>query len=135
MFLALLPFSPPTTHALPPLPLMSFALVPVIALYHYALQPLSVFSWLGIPVSALDVVGALRLAVAVRQLREVYHDEHLTKVTATNPKNRSGGRAGGKSQRVAADEALQPRSRVRDIVTTLVIVHGGEAIVGVSRFP
>lgn len=136
MFLALLPFfAPQTTHAFPPLPLMTFVLAPVIALYHYALQPLSVFSWLGLPVSALDVAGALRLAVALRQLRTVYYDEYVSKGAAANHKNKSGGRAGGRSQRVVADEALPPRSRVRDFVATLVIVHGGEAIVGASRFP
>ena len=114
---------------------MTFVLAPVIALYHYALQPLAVFSWLGLPVSALDVAGALRLAVALRQLRTVYYDEYVSKGAAANHKNKSGGRAGGRSQRVAADEALPPRSRVRDFVATLVIVHGGEAIVGASRFP
>jgi hypothetical protein len=113
---------------------MSFVLAPVIALYDYALRPLPVFSWLGIPVSTLDVAGALRLAVALRQLRELYHDQHVTKGAVTNHKNRGGGRASGKTQRVATDEPLEPRSRVRDFVATLVIVHGGEAIVGALRF-
>jgi hypothetical protein len=111
---------------------MSFVLAPVIALFHYALQPLPVFAWLGAPVSALDVAGALRLAVALRQVRELYHDQHVTKA---NHKNRSGGKTSGKAQRVAADETLEPRSRARDFIATLVIVHGGEAIVGASRFP
>lgn len=114
---------------------MSFVLAPVIALFHYALQPLPVFAWLGAPVSALDVAGALRLAVALRQVRELYLDQHLTKVAVANHKNKSGGKASGKFQRVAADETLEPRSRARDFVATLVIVHGGEAIVGTSRFP
>ncbi|KAF8479121.1 hypothetical protein DFH94DRAFT_632236 [Russula ochroleuca] len=105
---------------------MSFVLAPVIALFHYALQPLPVFAWLGAPVSALDVAGALRLAVALRQVRELYHDQHVTKA---NHKNRSGGKTSGKAQRVAADETLEPRSRARDFIATLVIVHGGEAIV------
>ncbi|KAH9999095.1 hypothetical protein BJV77DRAFT_1058619 [Russula vinacea] len=108
---------------------MSFVLAPVIALFHYALQPLPVFAWLGAPVSALDVAGAFRLAVALRQLRELYLDQHITKVAVANHKNKSGGKASGKFQRVAADETLEPRSRARDFVATLVIVHGGEAIV------
>jgi hypothetical protein len=128
-------FRPESPHAFPPLPLMSFVLAPVIALFHYALQPLPVFAWLGAPVSALDVAGALRLAVALRQLRELYLDQHITKVAVANHKNKSGGKASGKFQRVAADETLEPRSRARDFVATLVIVHGGEAIVGASRFP
>jgi|SRR6266481_6050888 len=112
--------------------LMSLVLTPVIALYHYGLRPLPVLAWLGLPVSALDVAGALRLAVASRQLRELYLEQHLTKVT--NHKGRGGGKASGKAQRGAADENLEPRSRVRDFIATLVIVHGGEAIVGASRF-
>jgi len=110
---------------------MSLVLAPVIALYRYGLKPLPVFTWLGLPVSALDVAGALRLAVASRQLRELYHEQHVTK--ATNHKGRSGGKASGKAQRGAADETVEPRSRVRNFVATLVTVHGGEAIVGASQ--
>jgi hypothetical protein len=110
---------------------MSLVLAPVIALYHYGLKPLPVFTWLGLPVSALDVAGALRLALASRQHRELYHEQHITKVA--NHKGRSGGKATGKAQRGAADETIEPRGRVRDFVATLVTVHGGEAIVGASR--
>jgi hypothetical protein len=110
---------------------MSLVLAPVIALYHYGLKPLPVFTWLGLPVSALDVAGALRLALASRQHRESYYEQHVAKVT--NHKGRSGGKSSGKSQRGAADETVEPRSRVRDFVATLVTVHGGEAIVGASQ--
>lgn len=110
---------------------MSLVLAPVIALYSYGLKPLPVFTWLGLPVSALDVAGALRLAVASRQHRELYLEQHVTK--ATNHKGRSGGKASGKAQRGAADDTVEPRSRVRDFVATLVTVHGGEAIVGASQ--
>jgi hypothetical protein len=111
---------------------MSLVLAPVIALYHYGLKPLPVFAWLGLPVSALDVAGALRLAVASRQHRESLYEQHVTKVT--NHKGKSGGKASGKAQRGAADDSIEPRSRVRDFIATLVIVHGGEAIVGASQF-
>jgi hypothetical protein len=110
---------------------MSLVLAPVIALYHYGLKPLPVFTWLGLPVSALDVAGALRLALASRQHRESYYEQHVAKVT--NHKGRSGGKSSGKAQRGAADETVEPRSRVRDFVATLVTVHGGEAIVGASQ--
>jgi len=106
---------------------MSLVLGPVIALYHYGLKPLPVFTWLGLPISALDLAGALRLAVASRQLRELYYEQHVAKVS--NHKGRSGGKASGKAQRGAGDESVEPRSRVRDFVATLVTVHGGEAIV------
>jgi hypothetical protein len=119
-----------TRHAFP-LPLMSLVLTPVIALYNYGLKPLPVFTWLGLPVSALDVAGALRLAVATRQHRELYYEQHVAKVT--NHKGRSGGKASGKAQRGAADDTVEPRGRVRDFIATLVTVHGGEAIVGASQ--
>lgn len=110
---------------------MSLVLTPVIALYNYGLKPLPVFTWLGLPVSALDVAGALRLAVATRQHRELYYEQHVAKVTSH--KGRSGGKASGKAQRGAADDTVEPRGRVRDFIATLVTVHGGEAIVGASR--
>jgi len=108
---------------------MSFLLAPVIAFYAYALQPVPLLAWLGIPVSTLDVAGALRLAVVLRQLREVYHDEHITKLAATNHKTKSGGKPTKAQRAAAADDALESRSRLREYVATLVIVHGGEAIV------
>ena len=110
---------------------MSFFLTPFIAIYDYGLRPVPPLAWLGVPLTALDIAGALRLAVALRQLREVYYDQCVSKPASTGPRTRSGGRTGGKSvQRAASDELPEPRSRVRDFVATLVIVHGGEAIVG-----
>jgi hypothetical protein len=92
-------------------------LAPIVAFYDYALQPLPAFAWLGVPVSALDVIGALRLAVSLRQVRQLYHDQHVARISATN------GRT----------EDVERRSRVRDFVATLVMVHGGEAIAGASQ--
>jgi len=113
-----------------------YFLAPVISLYNWALQPVPLLAWLGVPVSTLDIAGALRLAIALRQLREVYYDQHVAKAAASShSRAKSGGRSGGKtSQRAASDELPEPRSRVRDFVATLVMVHGGEAIVGTSRF-
>ncbi|KAH9955637.1 hypothetical protein BC827DRAFT_1236242 [Russula dissimulans] len=108
---------------------MSFFLAPVIALYAHALQPVPLLAWLGIPVSTLDLAGAFRLAVVLRQLRELYLDQHVAKLAATNHKTKSGGKPSAKAQRAAAaDDSLEHRSRVREYVATLVIVHGGEAI-------
>ncbi|KAI0253790.1 hypothetical protein BJV78DRAFT_130524 [Lactifluus subvellereus] len=102
---------------------MPSVLAPVIAFYDYALQPVPALAWLGVPVSALDVAGAVRLAVVLRQQRELYHGQHVAKMAAANKKS------GGKAQRAAAAiDPPEPRSRVRDFIATLVIVHGGEAI-------
>jgi|SRR6266850_447898 len=120
----------PRTLALPTVPSMSF-LAPVIALYDYALRPVPPLAWLGVPATALDIAGALRLAVTLRQLREVYYEQYVSKAAPTGPRTRSGGKSGGRSgQRAASDELSESRSRVREFMATLVIVHGGEAIVG-----
>ena len=95
-------------------------LAPIIAFYDYALQPVPAFAWLGAPVSTLDVVAALRLAMSLRQVRELYHDRHVSRISATNSIPEDG-------------EKPEPRSRVRDLVATLVMVHGGEAIAGASQ--
>ena len=73
---------------------MSLVLAPVIALYRYGLKPLPVFTWLGLPVSALDVAGALRLALVSRQHREMYLEQHIAKVV--NHKGRGGVKLAGK---------------------------------------
>lgn len=113
---------------------MSFFLAPIIAFYAYALQPVPLLAWLGIPFTTLDLAGAFRLAVVLRQLRELYHDQHVAKLAATNHKTKSGGKPSAKAQRAAAaDDSLESRSRFREYVATLVIVHGGEAIVGASH--
>jgi hypothetical protein len=39
--------------------------------------------WLGMPVSALDIAGALSLAVALHQLQGVCYDQHVTKAAPT----------------------------------------------------
>ena len=126
-------FSSAHTHTFPTVPFMFF-LAPVITFYDWALQPVPLLAWLGVPVSTLDILGAFRLAFALRQLREVYYDQHVAKAAASgHSRAKSGGRSGGKtSQRAASDELPEPRTRVRDFVATLVIVHGGEAIVGTS---
>lgn len=112
---------------------MPSVLAPVIAFYDYALQPVPALAWLGASVSALDVAGALRLAVVLRQQRELFHEQHVAKMAEAShgTNNRAGGKSGGKAQRAAAAiDPPQPRSRVRDFAATLVIVHGGEAIAG-----
>ncbi|KAH9048252.1 hypothetical protein EDB84DRAFT_295846 [Lactarius hengduanensis] len=101
-------------------------LAPIIAFYDYALQPVPALAWLGAPVSALDVAAALRLAVSLRQVRKLYYDQHVAKISATGSIPEDGKKVG---------ELTESRSRVRDLVATLVMVHGGEAISGASRVP
>lgn len=92
---------------------MSLALAPLVELYRYVLSPIAPFTWFGFPISTLDVVAAFRLCIALRQLREGLHAQHVAKA-----------RKEGKVPEVEA------RSFVRDVSTTLTVVYGGEAITG-----
>jgi hypothetical protein len=98
---------------------MSPFVASIITFYDYALQPLSPLAWLGAPLSLLDIAGALRLALILRQLRGLYHQQHLAKMST--------------SGQVKFDP-LEKRSRVRDFATALVMVFGGEAVVGAWRY-
>ncbi|TFY78152.1 hypothetical protein EWM64_g5856 [Hericium alpestre] len=98
---------------------MSSALAPILAVYEHTLQPIGALSWLGAPVSALDVLGAARLALVLRQLREGFHGEYLR-----------GTADGDSSGRPGKGRTLtERRARARDVATTLVMVYGGEAVV------
>jgi hypothetical protein len=112
------------------LPSMRYLLAPITIFYDFALQPIPALAWLGAPLSALDVAGALRLAVVLRQQRELYREQHIAKMAAANQGTKAGGKSSGKAQRVAAIDPPEPRSRIRDFIATLVIAHGGEAIAG-----
>ena len=98
------------------------ALAPIFAVYKYALAPVGPLAWLGAPISALDLAAAFRLAVVLRQLREAFHREYASSTSATEN--------GDHAQR--ARPAIESRARTRDFATTLVMVYGGEAVVGVS---
>ena len=97
---------------------MSPLVASIVTFYDYALQPVSSLAWLGAPLSILDIAGALRLALILRQLRGLYHQQHLAKMST--------------SGQVKVDP-LEQRSRVRDFAAALVMVFGGEAVVGACR--
>src|SRR6266404_2542212 len=105
-------------------------LAPIIALYHYALQPLPAFAWLGAPVSAFDVVGAFRLAFSLRQVRELHYRQHISRISATGDTHEDSKTPSEKVDNASVEELRESRSPVRDLVATLVMVHGGEAIAG-----
>ncbi|KAF8431830.1 hypothetical protein L210DRAFT_3614453 [Boletus edulis BED1] len=82
-----------------------------VLLYQYALTPLTPFTWFGLQISSLDLVASFRLCYVLRQLRENLRDEH--------------------TKRRTTDSNLPPpedRSFVRDALTVLAVVYGGEAI-------
>jgi hypothetical protein len=99
---------------------------PIVAFYDYALQPVPALAWVGASISALDIAGALRLALILRQQREQLHKEHLS-LTTGRVKNEQLEKA---SVPVGPSEQ---RSCVRNFAASLVMVFGGEAVVGASR--
>jgi hypothetical protein len=103
---------------------MPSALASIIAFYDYALQPLSALAWAGDPISILDIAAAFRLALILRQVRELFHNEHLAK-TSSAPRQAT-------KNIVQADPSEQ-RGRVRDLATNFLMVFGGEAVVGESK--
>jgi len=108
---------------------MSPVITPIVTFYEYALQPIPALAWVGAPISVLDIAGALRLALFLRQQREILYKKHQAKM-ALNLSWEKNGRSGRDTVLVVPSEQ---RSRVRDFATNLVLVFGGEAIVGALR--
>ena len=102
---------------------------PIVAFYDYALQPIPALAWVGAPISTLDVAGALRLALILRQLREHFHKEHLAKMSLGT------GSVKNEQLEKASAPVVPPeqRSRVRNFAAGLVMVFGGEIVVGALR--
>jgi len=109
---------------------MSLAVAPIVAFYDYVLQPIPALSWAGAPISILDIAGALRLALILRQQREIFYKEHLAKLSLSTSARVMNGRLDEKDPVQVVP--VERRSRVRDFVTSLVMVFGGEALVGAS---
>lgn len=103
---------------------------PIVAFYDYALRPIPALAWVGAPISTLDVAGALRLALILRQLRELFHKEHLAKMSLGT------GRVKNEQLEKASAPVVVPperRSCVRNFAAGLVMVFGGEIVVGALR--
>ncbi|THH21068.1 hypothetical protein EW146_g391 [Bondarzewia mesenterica] len=102
---------------------MPSAFTPIFAVYDYTLTPLAPLTWLGASVSVLDLAAAFRLALVLRQMREAYRRDHAFNTA----KNEFIGGRSGKDR-----PPLEVRARARDLATTLVMVYGGEAVVGIQ---
>ena len=102
----------------------SLLLAPIVEVFRLILAPIAPFTWLGLPFSTLDTVAALRLCVALRQFREKLARDHALKL-----KTMSGGDPEKEKERAAIRE-MEQRSFVRDAAATLVVVYGGEAVMG-----
>jgi hypothetical protein len=106
------------------------ATAPIVALYDYTLQPISALAWLGAPISILDIAGGLRLALILRQIREHFHREHMAKMSISMSLTNSRVKNGQLEKVSVPVVPAERRSRVRNFAASLVMVFGGEAIVG-----
>lgn len=104
---------------------MSFALAPIVELYRWGLQPVAPFSWFGIQLSAIEIAAAVRLCLALRQTREFIAKGYKTQATADLPEKE-------KATATVLGPKFEEKSLVRDLVGTLVVVHGGDAIGGLN---
>ena len=89
-----------------------FLLQSLVFLFRWSLQPIAPFTWFGLSVSSLDVIAAFRLCLALRQLREGLYNEYL----ANNPKA------------ATKTHEFEGKSFTKDLLTTLTVVYGGEAM-------
>lgn len=103
---------------------MSLALAPIVELYRWGLQPVALLSWFGIQISTIDVAAAVRLCLVLRQARELIAKGYSAQATQAT--------VGASEKEKAVVSAYKPKfeekSLARDLVTTLIVVHGGDAI-------
>ncbi|KAG8900098.1 hypothetical protein FRB99_006260 [Tulasnella sp. 403] len=105
----------------------------VASLYAYLLRPIPSLTALGLPVGILDILGTLRLALAVQQIKHglrVRAAKDARKSVQANEKvkveeDRVNGSVIGKRNSVA----YRDDSAVSSIWCMLVIVYGGELFV------
>ncbi|KIO27157.1 hypothetical protein M407DRAFT_7419 [Tulasnella calospora MUT 4182] len=98
---------------------MSLPLGPVIALYNTLTTPIPFLVSLGLPVSTLDVVGSLRLALVVQQIKLAFKMRAVQQA-ASEGEDKNGEKV---APSFPTDTALS------NIWTMLVIVYGGELFV------
>ena len=108
------PFSITTTS-----PAMSLPVDTIIWLYSYLLAPVPILAQIGFPLSAIDVLGTLRLALAVQQIKYSLKLREIENV--------------GQSKRTEDKSPVAMRFRadthLSSIWAMFVIVYGGELFV------
>jgi len=103
---------------------MSLALAPIVELYRWGLQPAIPFSWFGIQINTIEVAAAVRLCLILRQARELIardYKAHAAQATV-------GASEKEKTAAIVFGPKFEEKSLVRDLVATLIVVHGGDAI-------
>jgi hypothetical protein len=93
-------------------------LTPIVEIFRYGLQPVAPLSWFGIYVSTLDVAGAVRLCMILRQIRVMIskgYEAHAAQSKASGEKSNAGG-----------GPTIESKSLIRQIFATLLVTHGGD---------
>lgn len=108
---------------------MSLALAPIVELYRWVLQPAVPFSWFGIQVPIIDVVAAVRLCLLLRQVREFIAKAYKTQSAQAT----AGALEKEKAAATAPGPKFEERSLMRDLVATLIVVHGGDVVGGLKN--
>ena len=103
---------------------MSLVLAPIIELYRWGLQPVAPFSWFGLQISTIDLAAAVRLCLVLRQVRELIAKDYKAQAAQAT----AGVSEKEKSAVTARGPKFEEKSLVRDLVATLIVVHGGDAI-------
>ena len=103
---------------------MSLVLAPVVELYRLGLQPFTPFSWFGIQISTIEALAAVRLCLVLRQVRELIAKAYRAQAAQATP----GASEKEEAAVTAYGSKLEEKSLVRDLVATLIVVHGGDAI-------
>ena len=101
---------------------MSVLLNPLVYLFQWSLKPIAPFTWFGLGISTLDLAGAIRLCLALRQLREGLYGEHVGK---------KGGKTISKSKSTLE---IEEKSFMKDLSTTFIVVYAGETMTGETIF-
>jgi len=108
---------------------MSLVLAPIVELYRWGLQPVAPFSWFGIQINTIEVAAAVRLCLILRQAREFIakdYKAHAAQATV-------GISGKGEAAVATLGPKFEEKSLVRDLVATLIVVHGGDAIGGLNN--
>jgi hypothetical protein len=97
-------------------------LSPLVYIFQWSLQPIAPFTWFGLGINTLDVLGAARLCLALRQLREGLYAEHVTKKEEKT------------ASKLKSTLEIEEKSFMRELSTTLTVVYGGETMTGEILF-
>lgn len=103
--------------------LLSHSIAIIADLISSGLQPIPALKQYGLPYSIFDLVGSLRLALVIRQIREAERAKALSqqrKLTAEGSSN---------------IRELEESYYIKDFATVCTVIYGGEVVCCMLIFP